>query len=300
MPSYSLYGFEDIMTQAFPQGIRVGGSALPDGVMMLTPLAAAIAREAPDGTFHVESFALPQHKPLPIEKLPFVRILPKLFRQMAVVARGWKPGKGRKAPVSIVGVALAIGIISTLLNAVFSDLPSIWHAMGSSFLQLSLFLGVIGATRLVPRFGRIWRFHGGEHQAIAAYEAGMALTPANTARQTLYHPRCGTNLATLSLVLMIPGMVSGSVIAGMLGYLITLLVPLAALCVAFEIVMFGQTRMRAVLWPGLAFQRLTVSRPGRAEALAGIAALEAALAEHQRVVRETAEASTDELVEAHG
>lgn len=271
------------MTQAFPKGIRVGGSALPDGVMMLTPLAVAIARETPNGTYSVESFPLPERRPHPIEKLPFLRILPKLFGQMSLVIRGWKPSRGRKLPLPLLGAVLVIGLVSSGLNLVFANLPSFWHAVSSSVLQLLLFFSLIAVTRAVPQFGRIWRFHGGEHQAIAAYEADMALTVENTSTRTLYHPRCGTNLATLSMVIMVPGMVFGSLVAGIFGYIITVAVPLAALCIAFEIVMLGQTRMRAVLWPGMAFQRLTVARPGPSESLAGITALEAALAEHVRV-----------------
>src|SRR5437588_151739 len=120
------------MPQSLIQGVRVGGSALPDGVMMLTPLAAAIARESAGGGFTV-----------------------------------------------------------------------------------------VATTRAVPKFGRIWRFHGGEHQAIAAYEAGLDLTLENVTTRSLYHPRCGTNLAMLALLFMIPGMVVGSVISGFLGYLVT-------------------------------------------------------------------------------
>lgn len=274
------------MEQLLPSGVRVGGSALPDGVMMLTPRAAAIAREAPDGTFTVESFALPQRQPHPIEKLPFIRIFPKLVGQMGLVVRGWKPAQGKKAPWPLLGAALLIGVFSTGLNAVFSGLPTAWHAAGSSLLQLALFFALIGLTRFVPKLGRIWRFHGGEHQAIAAYEAGMDLTIENTTGRTLYHPRCGTNLATLSIVLMVPGMVLGSTLSGVLGYLLTVATPLPALCVAFEIVMLGQGRFKAVLWPGMMFQRLTVARPQPRESEAGIVALEAALREHARVVAE--------------
>jgi uncharacterized protein YqhQ len=150
----------------------------------------------------------------------------------------------------------------------------------SSLLQLGLFVGLIAVTRTVPKLGRIWRFHGGEHQAIAAYEAGLDLTVDNAGGRSLYHPRCGTNLATLAMLLMVPGMVAGSVISGVAGYLVTLLVPLAAMCIAFEMVMLGQTRVKAVLWPGLAFQRLTVAQPGAQESTAGILALQAALTEH--------------------
>lgn len=272
------------MSETAPHGIRVGGSALPDGVMMLTPRACAIAREASDGSFIVESFPLPERKPLPIEKLPFVRILPKLFSQMGLVVRGWKPQSGKSTPWALLGAALVIGLASTALNAVFAFLPAAWHAAGSSILQLAFFFALIGLTRFIPRFGRIWRFHGGEHQAIAAYEAGEDLTVENTSRQTLYHPRCGTNLATLSLVFMVPGMVLGSALSGVLGYILTVAIPLPALCVAFEIVMLGQKRFKGVLWPGLMFQHLTVARPDVQESRAGIIALQSALAMHARVM----------------
>ncbi|MDQ2741644.1 MAG: DUF1385 domain-containing protein, partial [Chloroflexota bacterium] len=270
------------MAQSLPPGVRVGGSALPDGVMMLTPLAAAIAREAADGTLKVEAFPLPTRKQHPLEKLPFVRILPKLVGQMSLVVRGWKPGTRKQVPYPILGVAIGIGLISTGLNASLSRLPTIPHAVGASLLQLFLFFGIIGATRAIPRFGRIWRFHGGEHQAIATYEAEMELTAENAGTRTLYHPRCGTNLATLALLLMVPGMIVGTLVAGAVGYIITIAVPLPAMCVAFEIVMLGQKRLPAVLWPGLAFQRLTVARPGPRESAAGIAALQAALTEHAK------------------
>ncbi|MGI8824418.1 MAG: DUF1385 domain-containing protein [Chloroflexota bacterium] len=282
------------MSERLPPGIRVGGSALADGVMMLTPLAVAIAREGPNGILAVEAFPLPERRPHPIEKLLFVRILPKLVSQLALVVKGWRPTKGRKISLPILATVLAIGLVSSGLNVFFAGLPTYWHAVLSSLLQLVLFFSLIAMTRAVPQFGRIWRFHGGEHQAIAAYEAEMDLTVENAATRTLYHPRCGTNLATLSIVFMVPGMVIGSLVSGFAGYVITVAVPLIALCVAFEIVMLGQTKWRAVLWPGLAFQRLTVARPGRAEAAAGIAALQAALREHVQV--EAARAAAAALV----
>jgi uncharacterized protein YqhQ len=269
------------MANIFRPGIRVGGSALPDGVMMLTPLAAAIARQTNEG-FAVEAFALPQRKQLPLEKVPFIRILPKLIGQMALVVRGWKPRQGR-IPLPVLIAAVAIGVLSAGINLGLGILPSFWHATGSSLLQLVLFFGIIAVTRLIPQVGRIWRFHGGEHQAIAAYEAGLDLTVENTQSQKLYHPRCGTNLATLAIILMVPGMVIGSLLTGAVGYFVTLFVPIIALCVAFEIMMLGQKRIRAVLWPGLAFQRLTVAMPGVMESKAGIMALQAALAEHMRI-----------------
>lgn len=278
------------MSQSVVPGIRVGGSALPDGVMMLTPVAVAIARTRDDGGFQVEAFPLPERKPHPLDKIPFVRIVPKLIGQMTLVVRGWRPGR-KRVPLPVLGAAVAIGVLSTLINVLLANLSTIWHAVISSLLQLVLFFAIIGITRMFPRFGRIWRFHGGEHQAIATYEAGMPLTTENAVTRTLYHPRCGTNLATLAMILMVPGMVMGSLLSGWIGYIVTAAVPLPALCIAFEIVMLGQKRLRAVLWPGLAFQRLTVATPGPIESLAGITALRAVLAEHERVLAMRAETS---------
>src|SRR5919202_2714126 len=137
-------GRGEVMAQSYPQGIRVGGSALPDGVMMLTPLAVAIAREDTHGSFQVESFPLPERKPHPLERLPFVRILPKLFAQMSLVVRGWKPGRGKRISLPMVGVVVTIALLSSLLNLVFAGLPTVWHAAGSSLLQLLLFFVLIG------------------------------------------------------------------------------------------------------------------------------------------------------------
>lgn len=261
----------------------MGGSALPSGVMMLTPLAAAIARERADGSLEVESFALPQHKETLVDRLPFVRILPKLARQMSLVVRGWKPRAGSRPSLPLLVGVVVLSLLSTLLNGIAADLPVLAHATISSLLQVGLFVGMIVGIRVIPRFARLWRFHGGEHQAIAAYEAGLDLTAANARSQTLYHPRCGTNLSVFALLLMVPGMVFGATLGGALGWLVTVLVPIFALCFAFEMVMWAMKRYPKILLPGLAFQRLTVAMPDPAESAAGLAALIAALAEHARI-----------------
>lgn len=114
------------MSDTVPSGIRVGGSALPDGVMMLTPLAAAIAREGADGSLFIESFELPERKQHPLEKLPFIRILPKLIGQMTLVVRGWKPQKSRGLPVPLLLAIVGVGILSSLVNGICAGLPSVW------------------------------------------------------------------------------------------------------------------------------------------------------------------------------
>jgi hypothetical protein len=204
--------------------------------MMLTPLAVAYAREAPGGGFTVEADTLPRRIPHRIEKIPFLRILPKLFSQMSLVVRGWRRRRGAGIPIPLIAVAIAVGVVSTGINLSLTHMPVLWHAVSSSILQLALFFAFIATTRLFPQLGRIWRFHGGEHQAIAAYEAEMDLTVANARTRSLYH------------------------------------------------------------------QRLTVATPGDRESQAGILALEAALAQHEKIEARLAVTSglADELVNVDG
>ena len=124
------------MSVTIRQGIKVGGSALPDGVMMLTPLAVAIARQTEGGEFVVDSFPLPERRQHRLEKVPFIRIIPKLVGQMSLVIRGWKPRKG-KLPMPIIAAALLLGVISTGINAALSQLPTVWHAVSSSIGSVS-------------------------------------------------------------------------------------------------------------------------------------------------------------------
>ena len=52
----------------------------------------------------------------------------------------------------------------------------------------------------------IWRYHGAEHKAVNAYEGGADLADVQTAMTySRVHDRCGTNLAVLSILLLLLG-----------------------------------------------------------------------------------------------
>ncbi len=61
---------------------------------------------------------------------------------------------------------------------------------------------------------RVFEYHGAEHKAIAAYEAGVELTVENARPYSRIHPRCGTSflltVVAISIFLfsLIPGVLA--------------------------------------------------------------------------------------------
>lgn len=80
--------------------------------------------------------------------------------------------------------------------------------------QLALFLGLF---RLLPLSG----YHAAEHQTVWAIEKGLPLRPEIVKQMPRAHPRCGTNLVALSLMITIifdhlPSTDSGTVLLALL------------------------------------------------------------------------------------
>ncbi len=104
----------------------------------------------------------------------------------------------------LTGLHIADGILGTdLLTAyVLDQAPRLFgFSLPWSQLLLSLhFLeGILFflALRLLPLTG----YHGGEHQVVHAIERGEDLTPESVSKMPLVHPRCGTNVAALVILL---------------------------------------------------------------------------------------------------
>jgi uncharacterized protein YqhQ len=78
-------------------------------------------------------------------------------------------------------------------------------------VRLSILLAYLGVISLVGDFRRIFQYHGAEHTAINAYEAGVDLTVENARGYSRFHARCGTSflliIATISILVfsVVPG-----------------------------------------------------------------------------------------------
>jgi uncharacterized protein YqhQ len=190
-----------------------------------------------------------------------------------------------------VGAALGIGLqialfrIGPVVIAKEAGLTGAAFIVADAAIRLALLLGMLWVLSLLPPFRKILKYHGAEHQTIAAHEAGSALTAAAAAGFSRFHPRCGTSFLVVSAVVSIA--VYGAVLAitGIFTYpalIATRLIgaPIVT-AIAFELQrqaarLYG-TRWSFLSLPGMWAQRLTTARPDGEELEVACAALACAL-----------------------
>ena len=162
--------------------------------------------------------------------------------------------------------------------------------LGSAFLsnlvekviRLSLILGYMAAIALLPDVRRVFAYHGAEHKAVNAHEAGVPLTVESVQRFSTVHPRCGTTfLIVVVLVSFFLFTILGQPDLWLRVASRIVLIPVIA-GIAYELVRlaarnFERPLVRALMAPGLAVQALTTREPDDSQVEAAIAALQAVL-----------------------
>jgi uncharacterized protein YqhQ len=188
---------------------------------------------------------------------------------------------------ALLGFALQILVfrVGPVVIAKEAGLTGAAFIVADAAIRLFLLLGVLLFMSLLPPFRKILKYHGAEHQAIAAHEARAPLTAAAAAGFTRFHPRCGTSFLVVSAVVSIA--VYGAVLAitGVFTYpaLIATRILGAPIVTAIAFEIQRQAAMRAtgrlafLSWPGMAAQHLTTAKPTEEELEVAVAALAVAL-----------------------
>lgn len=253
---------------ARPVGLRVGGQALPDGVLMRAGRGWAIARA--DGS--VVSGHLPTHR---WSDVPIVRVLLGLTRAFSL-------GMGRRLHRGTTGrlrllASLVLSEAAVVAAGRVIDGVVPWGSNGAVQILVG-FLAGLAAFRLAAP-GTLWGYHGAEHKAVAAYEAGADLSEAAAGRANeRVHDRCGTNLLAVLAVV--------SVLVGSLPLALQIPATVLGLAVVVEAVTAASRRprsplTRALLAPGRLLQRfVTTVEPDPAQLAVAVRALLAALDRH--------------------
>ena len=130
---------------------------------------------------------------------------------------------------------------------------------------------------------RVFAYHGAEHMAVHAYEAGVPLNIDNVRKFPTPHPRCGT--AFLLTVLLVSILVFAIFPRPPLEWRIIsriALIPVVA-GISYEVIRFAGAHQkgiigRAVAAPGLLLQRLTTRNPDDQQIEVAIHAVEGAIA----------------------
>jgi len=293
--------------------VLVGGQAVIEGVMMRAPGAIATAVRKPDGTIAIkrESF-VPLGERSRLYKLPVLRGAAGLLEMLAVgiralnysaqmaladeTSKGEKPFSNFQLVVMLVvslSVALALFFVAPLAAATalfnFDQNPLAFNAVAGGIRLLVFFTYLFSISRMKD-IRRVFEYHGAEHKVVFAHERGAGLTPEAAARQTRFHPRCGTSflLVVMMSSIVFFALLDGTVIAiaGKLTLPMRLMthLPLIPLVggISYEFIRFSarhseSTLGRLVVAPGLWLQRITTQEPDTAQLEVAVAALRAAL-----------------------
>ncbi len=280
--------------------LPVGGQAVIEGVMMRSPSRIAVAVRRADGSFTTmqRTFESVTRRVKPLS-LPVVRGAVSLFETMfigitalnfsadeaakddpseAAKAEGGKPAEGGIPPLVqalTVAFSLTLGmllfvVMPAKLTPVLQDFFG-WHgrmAFGlvDGALRLIVFVLYLLLISQWSEMARVLGFHGAEHKAIHALEAGVELTPENVQKFSRLHPRCGTTFLFIVVVISIVLFTFIGKPANIGQHLLRIAcMPLIA-GIAFEFIRlggkyFGNPIVRAVMWPGMQFQLLTTREP---------------------------------------
>src|SRR5829696_7343764 len=171
-----------------------GGQAVMDGVMMRGERVMAVAVRAPDGEIVVHSEPLPrQVYGSGVSKLPLVRGVVALWDALGIgmkamffsaniglEAEGLRlQGPSMWATVAVaafVGLGLFFALpalVCSLLDPLFGS--AVLSNTFEGLLRLGLLVGYVWIIGYLPNVARVFGYHGAEHKAINAFEAGAPL-----------------------------------------------------------------------------------------------------------------------------
>lgn len=167
--------------------------------------------------------------------------------------------------LGVVGIMSLFFIVPFILVD-FLGLTGVFFSIAEALIRLTMFITYLGLISLWGEFRRILQYHGAEHKAINAYEAGVNLEISNVKNFSRLHPRCGTSFLFIVLIISIVlfSLVPSSDYFIRLGYRI-LLIPVIS-SISYELLkLSGKYRnsiiMKIFTAPGLAFQLLTTKEP---------------------------------------
>lgn len=290
-----------------------GGQAVLEGVMMRGRTTMAVAVRNPQGKIVVHT------EPLTAKiytsnwgKWPFVRGLALLWDALGLGMRAlmWSAEVSAQedenekvafsGPVAwttiATSMAFAVGfffLLPTFVSrwlATYVNDNAMVDAIFEGVLRLVVFVIYIWGIGRIPEIARVFGYHGAEHKAINAYEAGAPLTVESVRTYSLQHVRCGTSfllyVLVISIILFAPltfANVESVWLALVLRFATRLLLVPVVAGIAYEIIRFSAAHasnplMRLLIAPGLALQKLTTREPDDGMVECAIVALEPVLA----------------------
>lgn len=274
--------------------VSIGGQALIEGIMMKSPEKYSIAVRKPDGEIDVQIF---ENNKLKFQKIPVLRGIMNFFDSLVTGYKcimhsteiamdgefeedaldrwlkkhfGEKSGEIIAMVAGVLGSALALVLFMVLPTTIAGLLDKIIPLGGLKTVvegvsKLAVFVLYLWLVSKMEDIRRVFCYHGAEHKTIACYEAGMPLTVENVKKHTRFHPRCGTSMMFIILIVSII-VFSFVPWKGTLNraFMKVLFLPVVV-GIAYEILRYTGRHTNActklLAAPGLWFQRLTTNEP---------------------------------------
>lgn len=282
-----------------------GGQAVVEGVMMRGRHQAAVAVRRTNGEIALHAEDLPHNLyRTAFGRWPFVRGLVVLWEMLVLGTRMllWSANvqvedeMEEEIPGYLVPVMMVLSLLFAI--ALFFLLPlflvrlasgtaiigdhTILRTVVEGVIRLTLLVGYLLLLGQVRNLQRVFQYHGAEHKAINAYEAGAELSPQSVQTFSLRHIRCGT--AFLLWVMVVSIFVFSILGNGPIWWRFAsrvILVPVIA-SASYEILRVGArfyhvALIRWIMTPGLWLQALTTRQPDDSQVECAITALDRVL-----------------------
>jgi len=261
--------------------LAFGGQAVIEGVMIRSKKHVVTCVRQPNDEIltNVEEIksVSERHRVL---RLPFLRGIVALFETLYIGVKGLyfsanasleeeeKINPKEIVLAVVVALALAIFLFSLLpfFLTTFLNFEGVVFNVAEGVIRLAILLLYFASIASVEEFKSVFQYHGAEHTAINAYEAGAELTVSNAKKFSRFHPRCGTSFIFIVALISI---LFFSIMPD-LGFLMRLvyrilLIPLIG-AVSYEVLKLSDRYkkskiMKVLLAPGLGLQYLTTRKP---------------------------------------
>lgn len=259
-----------------------GGQAVIEGVMMRGRKNRVTAVRRPNGEMVVDTQPLASIYTGRMRTAPLIRGIIVLIETLVLgiktllysanVALEEEEEKvGGLFIWAMIAVSLGFAVVVFFMAPLFLtklfgiDSPLLFNLV-EGFVRLAIFITYLALVRLIPDIKRTFAYHGAEHKAVNAYEAGVPLEEEAVKRYSTAHTRCGSSF--LFVVLMIAIIVFALVGLPSLWIMVLsriVLVPVIA-ALGYEVIYFGSRHsenglVRAVMTPGLWLQTLVTREP---------------------------------------
>jgi len=290
-----------------------GGQAVIEGVMMRGRKTMVTAVRRPGGGLAINTEPLPSIYTGRMRKFPLIRGIIVLIEALVLgiktllySANVSLEEEGEKISGGLVWLLVTVSMVFAIAMFFMAPLflaklldpyihSSLVFHLIEGFIRLAIFIAYLRLITLMPDIKRVFAYHGAEHKAVHAYEAGVPLEVETVREYNTAHIRCGTSFlfAVLIIAIVVFALIGRPSLWLMVLWRILLIPAIAAL--GYEVTYFGARHIkngvvRAILAPGLWLQKLTTSEPDDSQLEVALSALNKVIEIDQ--LEETTQASS--------